>query len=202
MPNLMKTHDCYRALAALNDGHLVVCHLGSSTKEWHRIHGVEDHSFHMHTMSMAGSFGLGLALARPDDPVWVLDSDGGTCMNLGSILSEAVHQPPNLIHFVLSNRRYVTIAGPGVVNHEQTDYGAIARGAGIRNVYTFDKLENFEAKIGAIVTANEHAYVVLEVEAELEHRPLIPYEGQEHKYRFARYLEREKGIKALGPTGI
>lgn len=197
----MRTYDCYQTLASLHDKHLVVCHLGSNTKEWHRINGKNDNSFHMHTMGMASSFGLGLALARPKTPVWVLDSDGGICLNLGSLLTEAQFQPTNLLHIIVSNRRYVTIDGPSVVNHELTDYAAIATGAGMRNVFAFSDVADFNREIKDIVTSGEHALVVLEVEPEMEYRPKVPYEGPEIKYRFARHVEEQEGIAVLGPLG-
>lgn len=198
----MLTADCYRTLAKLNPDALIVCHLGSSTKEWHRIHGpAEDSSFHNHSMGTASSFGLGLALARPSTPVWILDSDGGICMNLGSILTEAQFQPNNMLHFIVSNRRFVTIDGPSVVNSALTDYAAIARGAGIENVHVFDRIVDFDDQAHGIVTSGKHAFVVLEVEASLEGKPPVPYEGPEIKYRFARHVERRDGIDVLGPLG-
>jgi sulfopyruvate decarboxylase subunit beta len=197
----LRTFDCYSLLARLHTREAVVCHLGSNTKEWHRINGENDTSFHMHSMGMASSFGLGLALALPATPVWILDSDGGTCINLGAILTEAQFQPANLVHFIVSNRRYVTIDGPSVVNHELTDYAAILRGAGIRNVHEFREFADYEREISGIVSGGEHAVVVLEVEAEIEMRPQVPYEGPEIKYRFARHMEQQEGIQVLGPLG-
>lgn len=197
----MLTSDCYRTLSRLNPDALVVCHLGSSTKEWHLIHGEDDRSFHNHSMGTASSFGLGLALARPATPVWVLDSDGGICMNLGSLLTEAQFQPRNLLHFVVSNRRFVTIDGPAVVNSERTDYGTIAGGAGIENVHVFNDGDEFERDIEGIVTSGRHAFIVLEVEPSLSRRPQVPYEGPEIKYRFARHVEQRDRIEVLGPLG-
>jgi phosphonopyruvate decarboxylase len=133
--------------------------------------------------------------------VWILDSDGGTCINLGSVLTEAQFQPSNLVHFIVSNRRYVTIDGPSVVNHDRTDYAAIIRGAGVANVREFREFSDFERDIPGIVGSGEHAVVVLEVEAEMEVRPQVPYEGPEIKYRFARHMEQQEGIRVLGPLG-
>jgi thiamine pyrophosphate-dependent acetolactate synthase large subunit-like protein len=197
----VRTFDCYTLLASLHTNQAVVCHLGSNTKEWHRINGDRDNSFHMHSMGMASSFGLGLALALPQTPVWILDSDGGICINLGAVLTEAQFQPPNLLHVIVSNRRYVTIDGPSVVNHDRTDYAAILRGAGIANVHEFREYGDFERDIAGIVGSGEHAFVVLEVEAEMEVRPQVPYEGPEIKYRFARHMERQEGVAVLGPLG-
>ena len=46
-------------------------------------------NFYMwNSMGMASSIGLGLALARPDLRVVVLDGDGSILMNLGSLATE------------------------------------------------------------------------------------------------------------------
>ena len=59
-------------------------------------------------MGKASSMGLGLALARPDKKVIVLDGDGSILMNLGSLVTIANMAPPNLIHFVFENTVYCT----------------------------------------------------------------------------------------------
>ena len=48
-------------------------------------------------MGLASSIGLGLALARPDLRVFVLDGDGSLLMNLGSLATIGLLQPANLV---------------------------------------------------------------------------------------------------------
>src|ERR1700691_1935136 len=104
----MRTHDCLRLLTQCWEKQLVVCTLGSVTSEWY-AQTKDDRAFHMHAMGIAASFALGLALARPKTPVWLLDSDGGLAMSLGSLLAEARHRPSNLLHFVVDNGAYQII---------------------------------------------------------------------------------------------
>src|SRR5438874_6461618 len=63
------------------------------------------------SMGKASSFGLGLALARPDINVWVLDTDGALLMNLGSLVTIAKAKPANLLHVVYDNEAYDTTGG-------------------------------------------------------------------------------------------
>src|SRR5437870_13878875 len=51
------------------------------------------------SMSKGSSFGLGVALARPDVGVWVRDTEGALLMNLGSLVTIAKASPANLLHF-------------------------------------------------------------------------------------------------------
>jgi thiamine pyrophosphate-dependent acetolactate synthase large subunit-like protein len=85
-------------------------------------------------MGKASSLGLGLALARPDLKIVVLDGDGGLLTNLGSMVTIAHMAPPNLIHFVFENGVYRTTGGqpiPGTgQNHRR--YGGRKEHAGSR----------------------------------------------------------------------
>lgn len=181
---------------------LVTVSLGTSTLAWHALHGPEhDHSFHMHSMGLAGPFALGLALARPEAPVWVFDGDGALIINLGFLLTLANRQPPNLTYFLSSNRSYRVINGPRLVNSHQTDYVGMARAAGIARAYSFAELPTLESEIGTVLAAPGFKFIVLEVDGTLTHRPRVPYEGPEIKYRFARYVERRTGVQVLGPSG-
>ena len=45
-------------------------------------------------MGMASSVGLGLAIARPDRRVVVLDGDGAALMNLGGLVTVGARRPP------------------------------------------------------------------------------------------------------------
>ncbi len=62
-------------------------------------------------MGKASSIGLGIALARPDKRVLVLDGDGSLLMNLGSLVTIAAQAPRNLVHVVLEGDTYDTSGG-------------------------------------------------------------------------------------------
>ena len=56
------------------------------------------------SMGLASSIGLGLALARPDLRVFVLDGDGSLLMNLGSLATIGWAKPESLVVVVLGQR--------------------------------------------------------------------------------------------------
>ncbi len=61
-------------------------------------------NFYMwNSMGMASSIGLGLALARPDLRVVILDGDGSLLMNLSSLATEQACGASNLVHVVWDN---------------------------------------------------------------------------------------------------
>jgi sulfopyruvate decarboxylase subunit beta len=200
----MKTNDAMKVLAAHRGDAVVVCALGTAANEWWAVTGSED-SFYMHgAMGFAASFALGLAVAIPETSVWVLNSDGSLCMNLGCLLTEAGQQPKNLKHFVIDNQCYQTVSNMPMVNGEGTDYTAIARGAGISRAIAIDNAEELARKMPEINAAPGPYFIRLRVEAEPDYRRPAPfsYEGPEMKYRFGRAMEKKLGIKVFGPTGF
>ena len=196
----MRTSECFRLLARRWQKELVVCTLGTAMSEWHGI-TQDDRAFHMHAMGIAASFALGLALARPKTPVWLLDSDGGLAMSLGSLLAEARHRPANLVHFVVDNGSYQVIGGYPVVSAGRGDFAAMAKAAGMERTFRFDELSQFEGQLGDIVGSGRHTFVSLTVQAEPGPRVPVPFEGAEIKYRFGRHVERQEGVAVFGPYG-
>ena len=199
----MKTSEAMGVLATHRENVLVVCALGMAANEWWAATKSED-SFYMHgAMGFAASFALGLALAQPECPVWVLNADGSLCMNLGCLLTEAAQAPKNLKHFVVDNQVYQTVGGVPMVNQNATDYAALARATGIPNCRTIDTLAELERVLPEILAAPGPCFTVLRVEAETEFlgTPPMPYEGPEMKYRFGRSVERLLGIQVFGPEG-
>jgi phosphonopyruvate decarboxylase len=57
-------------------------------------------------MGGAASIGLGIAVGRPDLPVWVVDGDGSLLMQLGVLSAVADAAPANLTHVLVDNGVY------------------------------------------------------------------------------------------------
>jgi len=83
------------------------------------------------SMGLASSVGLGLALARPDVRVFVLDGDGSLLMNLGSLATIGLLQPKNLVLVVMDNEEYATTGGQPTPTAHGADLDAAARAMGI-----------------------------------------------------------------------
>ena len=83
------------------------------------------------SMGLASSIGLGLALARPDCRVFVLDGDGSLLMNLGSLATIGWTQPARLVVIVWDNGLYATTGGQETATAHGADLEAAARAMGI-----------------------------------------------------------------------
>jgi phosphonopyruvate decarboxylase len=80
-------------------------------------------------MGCASSLGLGLALARPERRVIVLDGDGAVLMRLGALTTIGYERPVNLIHVVLDNQVHESTGGQSTVAHS-VDLAAVAAACG------------------------------------------------------------------------
>jgi thiamine pyrophosphate-dependent acetolactate synthase large subunit-like protein len=174
-----------------------------AANEWWAATESED-SFNMHgAMGFAASFALGLGLALPEVPVWVLNADGSLCMNLGCLLTEAGQAPQNPKHFVVDNRVYQTVGAVPMVNQGGADYVGLAKAAGIPRARAIADLAALEKQLPDIVAEPGPSFTVLQVQPETGflRTPPMTYEGPERKYRFGRALERRLGITVFGPQG-
>lgn len=125
------------------DEELVVASLGNAKYDLF-LAGDRPLNFYMwNSMGMASSMGLGLAMARPERRVIVLDGDGALLMNLGCLATEALRKPPNLIHIVWDNRQYQLTGAQPTATAYRTDLAAVARGAGLERVVQAETLEAF-----------------------------------------------------------
>ncbi len=115
------------------------------------------------SMGQGPSLGLGLALAQSDRGVIVVNGDGCTLMNLGSLVTIASH-PANLYVLVMDNGLYEVTGGQRYAGSECVDFAWIARGSGIHRVYAFNTLQDWQAKAAATLQGDGPVVVWLKVE--------------------------------------
>lgn len=114
-------------------------------------------------MGKASSVALGLALARPDKKVLVLDGDGCLLMNLGTLVTIAGKEPENLVHFVFDDGVYFTTGAQPVPGGHKYNLAGIARESGIKESYDFDNLEDFVSELPDIMAKKGPVFVCLRV---------------------------------------
>ena len=115
------------------------------------------------SMGKASSLGLGIALARPDRQVIVLDGDGSLLMNLGTLVTVAGMAPSNLIHVVLEGRSYDTSGGQPTPGEGRADLAGLARAAGYRSAVTIDDEAALADALPRLMQAEGPAFVCLRV---------------------------------------
>ncbi|MEE9277755.1 MAG: thiamine pyrophosphate-dependent enzyme [Dehalococcoidia bacterium] len=102
-------------------------------------------------MGGASTLGLGVALARPDLPVWVLDGDGSLLMQLGSLATIANAAPSRFLHVVFHNGIYETSGAQPLPAEGKLTFAGMAREAGYRHAERFDDVEAFDAALDGLL---------------------------------------------------
>ena len=118
-------------------------------------------------MGKASSVALGIAIARPDRRVMVLDGDGAVLMNLGTLVTIAGEAPANLVHFVFEDGVYYTTGGQPVPGAGTFDLAGMAESAGFPHSFTFDDLEDLVSELPRIAELEGPVFVCLKVYNEI-----------------------------------
>ncbi|MEC7788399.1 MAG: thiamine pyrophosphate-dependent enzyme [Chloroflexota bacterium] len=105
-------------------------------------------------MGGSSTLGLGVALARPDTTVWILDGDGSLAMQLGSLLTISNSAPENFVHIVFNNGVYDTSGAQPTLAAKNMSFADLAKSAGYPHTYTFDNAETFDSEFDDILKQN------------------------------------------------
>jgi thiamine pyrophosphate-dependent acetolactate synthase large subunit-like protein len=88
--------------------------------------------------------GLGLAKARPQQKLIILDGDGALIMNLNYMTTAASRAPKKLINVVWDNGQFELTGGQPTHTAYRADLAMIARGAGFTQVTSVESQDAFE----------------------------------------------------------
>lgn len=115
-------------------------------------------------MGGAAGLGLGLALARPERKVIVVDGDASLLMELSSLVTVAQAAAGNLLHLVIKNGAQFT----GLANLDAPapnfNFAEAARNAGYTHVYTIDDANTWIERFAEIQKLTGPVFVELIVE--------------------------------------
>lgn len=108
---------------------VVLATTGYTGRELYALDDRANQLYLVGAMGCASSVGLGLALARPDLRVIVLDGDGAMLMRLGALAAIGYISPPNLLHVLLDNGLHESTGGQSTVSRS-VQLGTVALACG------------------------------------------------------------------------
>lgn len=123
-------------------------------------------------MGKASSLALGLALARPERKIMVLDGDGSLLMNLGTLATISEKAPDNLYHFVFENGVYAVTGGQPIPGENKLSFQGMAKQAGYAATYEFDNSEDLETNIDSVLAQGGPVFVCLKIVPEIDNTPV------------------------------
>ncbi|HEX5141505.1 MAG TPA: thiamine pyrophosphate-dependent enzyme [Dehalococcoidia bacterium] len=121
-------------------------------------------------MGAASALGLGIALARPERKVMVIDGDGSLLMQLGTLASIAGTGAANFYHFVVVNGVYETSGYQPTPAVDRLNFATMALGAGYQSAYEIDDLGVFRERLPSILNEEGPVLVALKVELETQRK--------------------------------
>lgn len=113
---------------------VIIASTGFAGRELYAIEDRVNHFYMVGSMGCAPLLGLGLALARPDLDVIVVDGDGSALMRLGAMPTLAAYGPTSLYHLLLDNGMHESTGGQATVS-AGLSFAEIAAAAGYRTTY-------------------------------------------------------------------
>ena len=129
--NLLTRHEVLKKLVQATNVEktVLIATTGYTGRELCAINDRANHLYMVGSMGCASSLALGLALARPDLKVVIIDGDGAALMRMGNLATIGAYSPSNLKHVLLDNEAHDSTGGQQTVSRA-TDFSKIALACG------------------------------------------------------------------------
>jgi sulfopyruvate decarboxylase subunit beta len=189
----MRRLEAIQAIYPALERSIVVTIMGAVAAEVQSIGHRPNFFYLQHAMGLASSVGLGIALARPELPIVVLDGDGSVLMNLGGLTTLARYRPRNLVHVVFDNESLLSVGGFPTATSTGSDLAAIAQGAGVPHTATVRTLDEFRSAFADAQARGDLTTLVAKVEAVGPSGYVTDLSLLENRYQFARHLKEAGG---------
>jgi phosphonopyruvate decarboxylase len=122
---------------------VIIASTGFTGRELYAAADRRNHFYMVGSMGCASSLGLGLALARPDRRIVILDGDGAALMRLGNLATIGTYGGGNLYHVLLDNCVHDSTGAQATVS-PNVDFAAIAAACGYGIAIAGNRLEVIE----------------------------------------------------------
>ena len=179
---LLDRNEAVPRLVGRHEDFLIVAGLAGTARDLTFLSRDAPHVFALAgAMGAATSMGLGLALARPERRVLVVTGDGELLMNVGTLATVAVMNPPNLAIVCVDNGRYGETGWQKSHTSLGVDLEQMAIGAGIRTTRLVTRPEQIPEASRLVRDGNGASFVLMRVK---------PTESPPHKRDLDPAMER------------
>ena len=186
---LLDRNEAIPQLVGRHEDFLIVAGLAGTARDLTFLSRDAPHVFALAgAMGAATSMGLGLALARPERRVLVVTGDGELLMNVGTLATVAVMNPPNLAIVCVDNGRYGETGWQKSHTSLGVDLEQMAIGAGIRTTRLVTRPEQIPEASRLVRDGNGTSFVLMRVK---------PTESPPHKRDLDPATERIRFRAAL-----
>jgi thiamine pyrophosphate-dependent acetolactate synthase large subunit-like protein len=160
--------DYYRVLADhLPPQALVVTSLGNASYLWAALREAPENFYFEDAMGLALPLALGLAIARPERPVFVVEGDGGLLMHMGALVTVGAVNPANLTVLIIQNGVHAASGGQ-VLTNPGLDLAQLARASGIASSENIGKPQALADRLRSNAVRSGAECLVLATEPDLD----------------------------------
>jgi sulfopyruvate decarboxylase subunit beta len=181
--------DALRTIYPELEQSIVVTIMGAAAVELYTLGHRHNFFYLEHSMGLASSMGLGIALSIAEHKVIVIDGDGSLLMNLGTLSTMARYKPGNLLHIVFDNESLLSVGGFPTATSTGTDLAGIARASGVPQVMEASTPESLKAAVTEALASNTLTTIVSKVEAVGPKTFHMDLPMLENRFQFKRALE-------------
>jgi len=181
----MKMYEAIKVMLDSLDHEPIVAANGFISRELYRAKDSPRHFYMLGSMGLASSIGLGLAISTPERRILVLDGDGNTLMNLGSLATIGCLSPDNLVHIVLDNESHESTGGQPTASRV-TRLDEIAKAADFKRVRKVDDPVSLRNAIEESFNSNGPSFILVKIEKYIIETPRVPLSPTDIKDRFVK----------------
>ena len=172
---MMTREQCLLALHEQRGDDTVVVTTMGSAAPWSKLSDSDlDFPSVGSAMGHAADFAMGIALAQPDRPVWVLNGDGSMLMSLGTMVTICQTPAANLVLFVLANNTFEVTGNQPIPGANVISMVDLARGAGFSQVHEFDSPDSLRCGLPHVLGLAGPIFVNLPIAPGTEPAPKLP----------------------------
>ncbi|MCR5290539.1 MAG: phosphonopyruvate decarboxylase [Treponema sp.] len=115
------------------------------------------------SMGHASQIALAIAMQKKNRPIFVIDGDGATIMQMGGLAIIGSRKPSNLIHIVLNNGAHDSVGGQPTVGLK-IDVCAIAKACGYESVIAVGTADELEKAMKDAVAGHKLTLIQVKVQ--------------------------------------
>jgi thiamine pyrophosphate-dependent acetolactate synthase large subunit-like protein len=166
---------------------VIVCN-GFASREAFKIADRPTHFYMIGSMGVAPAIGLGVALAKPEKKVVILDGDGNVLMGMGTLATVGALKPKNFIHVVFDNEVYGSTGNQPTISR-LVRLEQMAKAAGYVNVERVIEREDVVYEFKEMLKNDGPSFLLVKVTEQAEDVDRVMVEPPEMTQRFMKAIE-------------
>jgi phosphonopyruvate decarboxylase len=171
----------------VDESTILLATTGKTGRELFEVEDKPNNLYMVGSMGCISSLGLGLAMARPDKRIIVIDGDVSALMRMGCFATNAYYQPKNLLHILLDNNAHDSTGGQATVSHI-VDFASMASAVSYPVALQVNSLVELEEAIRQWIGDGQLTFIHLRISQgsppELGRPTVKPFEVKDRLIKF------------------